>query len=135
VKVLLGAASAASAPVAPQDFAAMGAQAALVTEREDRMLVTHLLERELPRMVGGATEVFACGPVGMLHEVTRIASPALPVQTLLEQRMACGMGVCRGCVVRMRAQAGAPLYRTVCRDGPAFRAEEVAWEEMPATVG
>jgi dihydroorotate dehydrogenase electron transfer subunit len=135
VHALLGARSAEDAPVPPEHFEHIGAHAVLVTEQEDGLLVTQHLQRHLPQMTAGVTEVFACGPRDMLAEVARIASPAIPVQVLMEQRMACGMGVCRGCVVRMRAAGERLSYRTVCRDGPAFRAEEVAWEELPATVG
>lgn len=135
VHAVLGAVDRASAPVAPVEFEEIGCHAALVTEKEDGLLVTQYVERRLPEMTAGVTEVFACGPAGMLREIARIAPPAMRVQVLMEQRMACGMGVCRGCVVAMRAQEGRTEYRTVCRDGPAFRAEEVAWEELPATAG
>jgi dihydroorotate dehydrogenase electron transfer subunit len=135
IVAVLGAENRQSAPLMPRDFEDIGARAALVTEQEDGLLVTQYLERNLSRLADGVTEVFACGPVGMLREVARIAPPGLTVQVLMEQRMACGMGVCRGCVVRMRAEGGAPIYRTVCREGPAFRAEEVAWEEIAATAG
>ncbi len=135
VHAALGARSAASAPVPLEHFEDIGARAVLVTEQEDGLLVTQHLQRHLAQMTAGVTEIFACGPRDMLAEVARIASPAIPVQVLMEQRMACGMGVCRGCVIRVRAAGDGPVYRTVCRDGPAFRSEEVAWEELPATVG
>jgi dihydroorotate dehydrogenase electron transfer subunit len=135
VDAVIGAVDRASAPVAPHEFEEIGCRSALVTEKEDGLLVTQYVERRLSEMTAGITEIFACGPAGMLREVARIAPPAMPVQVLMEQRMACGMGVCRGCVVAVRAQEGRTEYRTVCRDGPAFRAEEVAWEELAATAG
>ena len=135
VRVIMGAADRASAPIAPQEFEAIGASASLVTEKEDGLLVTQYMERHLEEMTGGQTEIFACGPVGMLGAVARIAPPQVPAQVLMEQRMACGMGVCRGCVVRMRSDGDEPVYRTVCSEGPAFRADEVAWEELAATAG
>jgi len=135
VHVALGALDRASVPLGPREFEGIDARAALVTEKEDGLLVTQYLDRHLGEMASGATEIFACGPVGMLREVARIAPPGMPVQVLMEQRMACGMGVCRGCVVRMRSAGREPVYRTVCREGPAFRAEEVAWQELPATAG
>jgi len=135
VEAVLGAADRQGAPLTPPDFEEIGAHAMLVTEKEDGLLITQYVERNLSRLASGVTEIFACGPVGMLREVARIAPPGMRVHVLMEQRMACGMGVCRGCVVRMRSEGGRPIYRTVCRDGPAFRAEEVAWEEMAATTG
>jgi dihydroorotate dehydrogenase electron transfer subunit len=135
VHAIVGAVDRASAPIAVDEFAEMGVHAALVTEREDGLLVTQYVERHLDGMTSGVTEIFACGPVGMLREVARVSPPGMAVQVLMEQRMACGMGVCRGCVVRMRSEGREPVYRTVCREGPAFRAEEVAWQELRATAG
>jgi dihydroorotate dehydrogenase electron transfer subunit len=134
VHAVLGAVDRASTPVAPSEFEEIGCRAALVTEKEDGLLVTQYVERRLSEMIAGVTEMFACGPAGMLREVARIAPPGMRAQVLMEQRMACGMGVCRGCVVAVRSQEGRTEYRTVCRDGPAFRAEEVAWEELAATT-
>jgi len=135
VEAILGAVDRASAPLGPQDFEEIGARAALVTEKEDGLLVTDYVGRHLAETTAGVTEIFACGPSGMLREVARIVPPGIAVQVLMEQRMACGMGVCRGCVVRLRSAGREPFYHTVCRDGPAFRAEEVAWEEIASTAG
>ncbi|MCD6501861.1 dihydroorotate dehydrogenase, partial [bacterium] len=41
----------------------------------------------------------------------------------LEERMACGIGVCQGCVVPTKDG-----YKRVCKDGPVFRADEIEWE-------
>ena len=40
--------------------------------------------------------------------------------------MACGFGVCWGCVTEVR-EGEATEYRRVCKDGPVFDAGEVAW--------
>ncbi|MBN1893600.1 dihydroorotate dehydrogenase electron transfer subunit [bacterium] len=67
-------------------------------------------------------EGFVCGPEPMLAAVQAlVAGKPLRVQACLEERMACGTGVCQGCAVRM--QSG--LYRMVCSDGPVFPIEEV----------
>jgi dihydroorotate dehydrogenase electron transfer subunit len=42
----------------------------------------------------------------------------------LETPMACGMGVCMGCAVRMADGA----LKLCCQDGPVFKAKEVAWD-------
>ena len=41
-----------------------------------------------------------------------------PVQAAMERSMACGMGVCLGCVVETTSG-----LKTVCRDGPVFPLE------------
>jgi len=108
---------------------AMGVESSLVTEKEHGLLVTQSLQEHLGRDARDL-EVFACGPMGMLAEVARIVGEAVPCQVLLEERMCCGLGACRGCVIRVRdreAPEGFAL-QTVCGDGPVFRARDVLWE-------
>jgi dihydroorotate dehydrogenase electron transfer subunit len=46
----------------------------------------------------------------------------------LEAPMACGFGVCLGCVVPTHARPGGPVaYERVCVEGPVMRAERLAW--------
>jgi len=48
----------------------------------------------------------------------------------LETVMVCGVGVCMGCVVKIRSadsDAGY-VYARACHDGPVFDAEKVLWE-------
>ncbi len=71
--------------------------------------------------------VLACGPLAMLREIASLAaSRGAEAQVALENHMACGFGVCWGCVVAVREGAGT-AYRRVCREGPVFDAREVAW--------
>ncbi|RKY69023.1 MAG: dihydroorotate dehydrogenase electron transfer subunit [Candidatus Latescibacterota bacterium] len=85
--------------------------------------VTDLLMQRLDRFAGNP-QIFACGPEGMLQKVTQIAlQRGIPCQLSLEQRMACGLGACLGCVVNTRSG-----YRRVCVDGPVFPASEVIFE-------
>jgi dihydroorotate dehydrogenase electron transfer subunit len=69
----------------------------------------------------GYDACYACGPEGMLRAVWAACRRAeVPLWVLLEERMACGIGACRGCAV-----ATPNGYRLVCKDGPAFAAHEV----------
>lgn len=66
---------------------------------------TDLLERELLSRGHEATAIYACGPMAMLARVAQIAEQFdLPCQVLLESRMACGVGACLGCAVKIRAE-------------------------------
>jgi len=49
---------------------------------------------------------------------------ALPCQVSLEEYMACAVGGCAGCVVRVQTPDGAAMKR-VCVDGPVFEADTV----------
>ena len=72
-------------------------------------------------------EIFACGPTPMLRAVAEMAADlGLPCQVSLEEFMACAVGGCAGCVVKIRTPEG-PAMRRVCVDGPVFEAATVVW--------
>ncbi|MBI4683593.1 MAG: hypothetical protein HY755_00140 [Nitrospirae bacterium] len=75
------------------------------------------------------TEVFSCGPKEMLKEIVKIATEFnLPHQVLLEERMGCGLGVCLSCVCPT-IDNNEIKYKQICMEGPAFNAEEIAWDK------
>jgi dihydroorotate dehydrogenase electron transfer subunit len=70
-------------------------------------------------------QVFSCGPHPMLAAVARLAHEyRLPCQISLEEYMACAVGGCAGCVVRVETGSG-PAMKRVCVDGPVFDAAAV----------
>lgn len=69
--------------------------------------------------------IYSCGPTPMLAAVAKLAREfALPCQVSLEEHMACAVGGCAGCVVRVVTETGAAMKR-VCVDGPVFDAYTV----------
>ncbi len=71
--------------------------------------------------------IMACGPTPMLAAVQKIANEqGIPCQLSLEERMACGIGACLGCNVKITAPDGSWQYKRVCKDGPVFDSGEVA---------
>jgi dihydroorotate dehydrogenase electron transfer subunit len=69
--------------------------------------------------------ICACGPTPMLRAVAALARRfALPCQVSLEEYMACAVGGCAGCAVRVQTPAG-PAMKRVCVDGPVFESESV----------
>ena len=71
--------------------------------------------------------IFACGPLPMLKAVKEYSAlNDLLCQISLEERMACGLGVCLGCAVKTaRSPKDAPEYWHVCKAGPVFMAKDV----------
>src|SRR5690606_28484843 len=90
--------------------------------------VPALARRLLEAMPDGAraeTQLIGCGPQPMLHALAILAREFdLPCQLALEEYMACGVGGCAGCTVRIETPAG-PAMKRVCVDGPVFEAREV----------
>jgi NAD(P)H-flavin reductase len=75
-------------------------------------LATDLLERELMTQGSKSASLYACGPMPMLARVAQIADQFdLPCQVLMEARMACGVGACLGCAVKVRehTSGGEPI--------------------------
>ncbi len=98
----------------------------------DRGLVTERLDRFLAEEGPEAARrwvICACGPTPMMSATARVASRrGVACHVSLEAPMACGFGVCVGCVVGMREHASAPLrYSRICVDGPVFDAAGVVW--------
>jgi dihydroorotate dehydrogenase electron transfer subunit len=71
--------------------------------------------------------IYACGPHPMLAATASLAAQYhLPCQVSLEEFMACAVGGCAGCAVRLDTPNG-PAMKRVCVDGPVFDAGQVAW--------
>ena len=74
-------------------------------------------------------DVYCCGPEDMLKALQDIYGRRNnKVVALLEERMACGVGVCAGCAVKVRKGKKGFSYMKVCQDGPAFDLKEVIFD-------
>jgi len=120
------------------EFERLGVQTYVSTEDGslgDRGLVTAVLEQQLEE--NPDAEVFACGPLPMLEAVCGICRQRqVPLQVSLEALMACGVGACLGCVVKGTGHSeDHPRFLCTCKEGPVFRAEQLAWDRLDQTDG
>ena len=77
------------------------------------------------------TMIYTCGPTPMLKAVAVLAADYdIPCQVSLEEYMACAVGGCAGCAVRVNLPDG-PAMQRVCVDGPVFDARIVDWDAHP----
>jgi len=75
-----------------------------------------------------ADVIYACGPMPMLRAVKSYAAEHhIEAYISLEERMACGVGACLGCVVKTKETDHHSNVRNarICTDGPVFEAGEV----------
>ena len=72
----------------------------------------------------GSTYFYTCGPEPMLRAVFEevYKGAGISGQMSFEERMGCGFGACMGCSIMTKNGS-----RRVCKDGPVFRTEEIAW--------
>ncbi len=71
----------------------------------------------------------ACGPEPMMQAVGRTcAERGILCLLALERHMACGMGTCQSCIVRIADESERGWsYKLCCTDGPVFDARTVLW--------
>lgn len=71
--------------------------------------------------------VYACGPMPMLAVVAGIVKAhGLKCQISTEAKMACGVGACMSCAIKVRSGESFKYVRA-CDEGPVFDADEVVW--------
>ena len=133
-KTLCFGASTVAECIGPDAFEQFGTRPLYLTEDGslgEKGFATTPLARLLDD-AGADVTLLACGPVPMLREVSRIATErAIDVQLSLEERMACGFGVCQGCAVKVRYRNDY-RYKLVCKDGPVFSASELFLDGEPS---
>jgi dihydroorotate dehydrogenase electron transfer subunit len=82
--------------------------------------VTELLEMKIKEKK--PVFIYSCGPAAMMKKVSSISEKyGIECQVSLEEKMACGIGACYGCVVEL---ANGNMAR-ICREGPVFKSTEV----------
>jgi len=65
------------------------------------------------------TVIYACGPKPLLRYLKEFSQKRdIETYLSLDRRMACGWGVCLGCVVKTKKG-----YERVCKEGPVFKAD------------
>lgn len=114
-----------------EEFASLGIDTYLTTEdgsQGHHGYPTEILSQLLRE--DQVHKVFACGPNKMMERVAEITQEAgVEAWVSLEEKMACGVGACLGCVVKIRDESGIH-YEKACKEGPVFKASEVIFHEI-----
>lgn len=112
-----------------KEFTKLGVEVHIATEdgsMGEKCLATDLAKEIISSRKYKWSEIciYAAGPMPMIKALcTLMEGCSLESQVSLEEKMACGLGACLGCVVD--TQAG---YKRVCKDGPVFSLCEVVCE-------
>lgn len=72
--------------------------------------------------------IMSCGPMPMLKAIKHYAEEnSIDAYISLEERMACGVGACLGCVCKTTKEDSHSHVKNarICTDGPVFEAKEV----------
>lgn len=76
---------------------------------------------EAVKNCGDYTYYYACGPMPMLKALCNAMT--IPGELSLDERMACGFGICMCCSLQTKDGA-----KRICKDGPIFSADELIWK-------
>lgn len=74
--------------------------------------------------------IYTCGPMPMLKALAEYADAhGMEAQISLEERMACGIGACLGCICKTKEKDHHTNVNNtrICKDGPVFDAKEVVF--------
>ncbi len=109
------------------------AQSVTVTTVDGSVGIRGLVTDALPALItrNKVEVVYACGPMGMLQAVTRVAGEyGAWSQTAVEESMACGIGVCMTCVLPVQGDDGLVRMVRSCVEGPVFAGHKVQWDAV-----
>ena len=74
-------------------------------------------------------KIVACGSINMLKAIFEIAQKnKIEYDVSLEAYMACAVGVCYGCAVKIKDEKNNETYSRVCKEGPIYDGYKVVWE-------
>lgn len=124
ILVLVGAGTKAELLALAGDLERMGLEVRTATD--DGSLGHHGLVGDLlAGLDSRVRRAYVCGPYPMMRAVAaQCRSLGWACEVSLETMMACGLAACLGCAIPRKEGEG---YLHVCKHGPVFDAEEVAW--------
>jgi dihydroorotate dehydrogenase electron transfer subunit len=112
-----------------KEMEALGCPVVLCTDDGSAGAKGRVTEHLEPLLAPG-TSILACGPNPMFTALARfLAGRGVPCQVSTEEPMACGYGLCFGCVVPLKDGAGIRWAKS-CTEGPTFPLEAIAWERV-----
>lgn len=91
-----------------------------------RGLVTNVIKEDVNTI--RFDMIYGCGPLPMLKSLQKIALELeIPCEISVEERMACGVGACLGCAIKL-VDGDTWTYGHVCKNGPVFSVDKLIFE-------
>jgi dihydroorotate dehydrogenase electron transfer subunit len=117
----------ASAVCLLKEMEDLGCPVELCTDDGSKGRKGRVTEHLEPLLAPGCS-ILACGPNPMFTSLAKfLEGRAVPCQVSTEEPMACGYGLCFGCVVPVKEGSGVRWAKS-CTEGPTFPIEAIAWD-------
>lgn len=111
------------------DFVSVAGEDNVIIATDDGSVGTHGTVVDAIKASGvEAARIFSCGPMPMLRALKSYGEEnGLEAYISLEERMACGVGACLGCVCKTthKDEHSHVNNARICMEGPVFNAKEV----------
>ncbi len=117
-----------SGTVLKEDFEKTGAKVLIATDDGSVGFKGNVVELMKSENIIGDV-IYSCGPKIMLKFLAEYAEEkGIECFVSMEERMACGIGACVGCAVKIK-NGDSFVNKKVCKDGPVFNSKEVLWND------
>ncbi|WP_373471705.1 dihydroorotate dehydrogenase electron transfer subunit [Carnobacterium alterfunditum] len=117
-------------PYLVEMFSAHASSLTLVSEYDASYRLGYVTQPFIEHIEANAYDmIYACGPEAMLKTLAGICnSRKLPIQLLMEEKMACGIGACLVCTCKVKQGDFGFKHVRMCKEGPMFYGSEVIFD-------
>jgi len=118
------------APFLVEDFLAQTSSLTTVSEHDAAYRVGNVIQPFIEQLDTNIYDmIYACGPEVMLKALATICNERkLPIQLLMEEKMACGIGACLVCTCKIKQGEFGFKHVRMCKEGPMFYGSEVIFD-------
>lgn len=118
-------------PYLVEAFSLHATKLTLVSEYDAAYRLGYVTQPFLEHLEANTYEmIYTCGPEAMLKSLARICNERnLPIQLLMEEKMACGIGACLVCTCKIKAGDFGFKHVRMCKEGPMFYGNEVIFDD------
>jgi len=100
----------------------------VITTNDGTLGTKGLVTEPMKEGLNSFDKVFACGPKPMMKAVSELAvSKDVACDVSLDERMACGLGACLGCLIYVK-EGNETVQKRCCVEGPVFDGSTIIWD-------
>lgn len=118
-------------PYLVESFSPHATNITLVSEYDTAYRLGYVTQPLIEHIEANAYDmIYACGPEAMLKSLAGICNEReLPIQLLMEEKMACGIGACLVCTCKVKQGDFGFKHVRMCKEGPMFYGSEVIFDD------
>jgi dihydroorotate dehydrogenase electron transfer subunit len=101
----------------------------IITTDDGSVGIKGLVTEPFEKNISDFDIIYACGPKKMLKVVSELSvKNKVKVEVSMDERMACGIGACLGCIIYIKDENNQIVQKRCCVEGPVFDGSKVVWK-------